>query len=194
MPARAGAGSPKPPDDEHPWTVLAFELERSRRYRHRLTVIRLVPDEASGQGSARREGRPGLRRDGRRRDLLAAVRATLRSGDRAWSEGGAVFVLMPETDGAGAAAFVARARATLPQLAGAQVRLASFPEDGLTSQALRAAVTARERRTRAWRAPAWTAEPSGDGNGARGPGTPLGDREWRTLGERLPGPLSEGAD
>jgi len=192
-PGRGGAAR-KSSREADPWTVLAGEIDRSRRYRHRLTLVRLVPDESSA-APVRREGRPGHRRDIRRRDLLAGLRAIVRSGDVAWADGGALFVLMPETDAAAAESFVVRARATLPQLADAQVRLASFPEDGLTGQALRAAVTARERRLRPSGARARTAESNGNGDGhVRGPATPVADREWRSLGERLPGPVSEGAD
>jgi hypothetical protein len=68
----------------------------------------------------------------------------VRTGDVAWSEGSALYVLLPETDRTGADAVVERFRRTARAVAGdADVRVASFPEQGLTDHALRAAVTRR---------------------------------------------------
>ena len=62
----------------------------------------------------------------------------------AWSEGSALYVLLPETDVTGADAVVERFRRAARAVArDADVRVASFPEQGLTDHALRAAVTRR---------------------------------------------------
>jgi hypothetical protein len=187
--APAAATRPAGPGDtparEDPWTALGRELDRSRRYGHPLTLVRIAPGEPSGHRSlaarARREGRPGRRRD----PLAAAVaelRATVRSGDLAWADDGAVFLLLPETDARATELMMDRIRVTVPAVGPeADVRVASFPEHGLTAHGLRAAVTAREPRFR----------PSG---------APLGELEWRTFTDRLnpsshpPDAVPEGAD
>jgi hypothetical protein len=113
------------------------EIERSRRYRHAFTLIRVAPE-------SRRVGRPGRRRHDPIDELAAALRACVRSGDVAWSEGCALYVLLPETDASGADAVVERFRRAARAVAcDADVRVASFPEQGLTDHALRAAVTRR---------------------------------------------------
>jgi hypothetical protein len=68
----------------------------------------------------------------------------VRTGDVAWLEGSALYVLLPETDATGADAVVERFRRVARAVAGdADVRAASFPEQGLTDHALRGAVTRR---------------------------------------------------
>jgi hypothetical protein len=86
------------------------------------------------------------------------VGACLRSGDVAWSDGSALFVLLPETDASGADAMLTRFRAAARAVVGEpDVRVASFPEHGLTHHALRAAVARRNRPV---------AEPGGASDGA----------------------------
>jgi hypothetical protein len=161
-----------PPGRGGPWAVLARELDRSRRYRHQLTLVRVIPEAPSGQrppaARARREGWPGHRRLAPPQEILAALDPVLRAGDSAWVDGTAVYLLMPETDVSGAEAMIARTRAAVPAVAGATVRLACFPEHGLTEHALRAAVTVREQPASGDRLPA--------------------------LGPRASGPVPEGAD
>jgi hypothetical protein len=181
-PARGGPR--KPPGSDDSWDALSRELDRSRRYRHPLTLVRMVGDQSSGHRTltarARREGRPAKGRAASAGELVAQLRGLLRSGDCAWSDHGAVYVLLPETNAPGAAAMIARARTRLPALAGAtELRYATFPEHGLTAQALRAAVTPpREGRF----------------------GPAMGDLEWRGIADRVPGrngrpgPMAEGAD
>ncbi|HMI71804.1 MAG TPA: hypothetical protein VK510_17540 [Solirubrobacteraceae bacterium] len=127
---------------------LGREIERSRRYRHAFTLIRVAPEKAFDTQvrvpRSRRVGRPGRRHHGPLDELAAALRACVRTGDVAWSEGAALYVLLPETDATGANAVVERFRRTARAVAGdADVRAASFPEQGLTDHALRAAVTRR---------------------------------------------------
>jgi hypothetical protein len=138
-------GPPVPHDFSDP---LSREIDRSRRYRHAFTLIRVAPEKASATHvrvpRSRRVGRPGRRRDHPLDELAAALRACLRTGDVAWSEGSALYVLLPETDVTGADAVVERLRHAARAVAGdADVRVASFPEQGLTDHALRAAVTRR---------------------------------------------------
>jgi hypothetical protein len=121
------------------------EIERSRRYRHALTLIRVAPGPSSPARLIRtrpqRVGRPGLRRRDPLEQLAAQLRRCLRSGDVAWSDGSALFVLLPETDAAGAHAMLARFRGAARAVVGEpDVRVASFPEHGLTHHALREAV------------------------------------------------------
>jgi hypothetical protein len=122
-----------------------LEIERSRRYRHALTLIRVAPGPASParlvRSRSQRVGRPGHRRREPLDELASKLRACLRTGDVAWSDGSALFVLLPETDAAGARAMLARLRGTARAVVGEpDVRIASFPEHGLTHHALREAV------------------------------------------------------
>jgi hypothetical protein len=187
-PAATSTAPPRPagprdtPADEGPWATLGREIDRSRRYDHPLTLVRVVPARASGQRSlaarARREGRPGRRGDPLA-VAVAGVRRAVRSGDGAWADNGAVYMLLPETDARGAEAMVARVRAEVAAIAPpSDVRIASFPEHVVTARGLRAAVHGRREQRPA----------------------SLGDLEWRVLADRItppshaPGALPEGAD
>jgi hypothetical protein len=137
-----------PPAPEDLSDALCREIERSRRYRHAFTLIRVAPEKAHATDiwvpPSRRVGRPRRRRYDPLEELAAALRACLRTGDVAWSEGSALYVLLPETDVTGADAVVERFRRAARAVArDADVRVASFPEQGLTDHALRAAVTRR---------------------------------------------------
>jgi hypothetical protein len=134
---------------------LSREIERSRRYRHAFTLIRVAPEKASATDAlaarSRRVGRPRRRTHDVLDELAAELRACLRTGDVAWSEGSALYVLLPETDVTGADAVVERFRRAARAVAcDAEVRVASFPEQGLTDHALRAAVTRRPLRAGAF--------------------------------------------
>jgi hypothetical protein len=180
-----GAGPRDAPPRDDPWDALGRELDRCRRYRHHLTLVRLVPDDSSARRSlaarARREGGPGRRRD-TRAAAVAAVRAAVRTGDCVWVDGGAVFMLLLETDATGGREMVQRIQSTVGGvLEHAEARIASFPEHGLTVHALRAAVTRREKRAR--------------------PGSaPVAELEWRIFTDRLhptngsAGPLPDAAE
>src|SRR5919198_4441201 len=138
--------APSAPDDFS--DPLSREIERSRRYRHAFTLIRVAPEKGSPTHirvpRPRRVGRSGCRHDDPLDELAAELRACLRTGDVAWSEGAALYVLLPETDMSGADAVVERFRRAARAVArDADVRVASFPEQGLTDHALRAAVTRR---------------------------------------------------
>ncbi len=148
--AHAVDGVIEPPGPD-PWLVLSREIDRCRRYSHPLALVRVAADEASAPGSltARPRRERGLRRRGDPMSrLAAALRGTLRSGDVAWIHGASAYVLAPETDAVGAEAMGRRIRAIAAEVVGASVelRIAVFPEDGLTGHALRATITARTRR------------------------------------------------
>ena len=138
-----GPRAPHEPSDP-----LCREIERSRRYRHAFTLIRVAPEKAPATDipapRSRRVGRPRRRGHDPLAELAVEIRACLRTGDVAWWEGCALYVLLPETDVTGADAVVERFRRAARAVAGdADVRVASFPEQGLTDHALRAAVTRR---------------------------------------------------
>ena len=128
--------------------VLEREIERSRRYRHAFTLIRVSPAPFPAHRMRMRPQRVGRSRHRRTdplEELAAELRSCLRSGDVAWSDGTAVFVLLPETDAAGADAMLARLRRVALAWSGEpDLRVASFPEDGVTHHALRAAVAHRK--------------------------------------------------
>jgi hypothetical protein len=127
--------------------ALCREIERSRRYRHAFTLIRVAPEKAHATDvrmpRSRRVGRPGHRRHAPLEQLAAELRACLRTGDVAWAEGAALYVLLPETEVTAADAVVERVRRAAGAARDADVRVASFPAQGLTDHALRAAVTRR---------------------------------------------------
>lgn len=132
--------------------MLSREIDRCRRYSHSLALVRVAADGASAPGSStarlRREGRGSRRRGEPMSRLAAALRDTVRSGDVTWVHGGSAYVLAPETDAGAAEAMGRRLREVAAEVVGTPVelRIAAFPEDGLTGHALRATVTARPRR------------------------------------------------
>jgi len=137
-----------PPAPQDLSDALCREIERSRRYRHAFTLLRVAPEKAQATDiwvpPSRRVGRPRRQRHDPLDELADELRACLRTGDVAWSEGSALYVLLPETDVTGADAVVERVRSAARAVArDADVRVASFPEQGLTDHALRAAVTRR---------------------------------------------------
>lgn len=106
-------GHAAPADD--PWDDLYVELERARRYDHSFQLARLSPATSSGP-----QGPPQI-----------GVRRT----DRAWRRGNDLYVLLPESDGTAGDGWVLRLQ---QQGVGESVvvRIACFPQDGLTLGAL----------------------------------------------------------
>lgn len=99
-----------------PWDSLRRELDRARRYARPLGLIQVVPATDAA---------------------LDFVRSFVRAGDEVWEDRDRIFVMLPEADEACAGGMVDRLRTCGGHvLAGADVRLASFPEDGLTAVAL----------------------------------------------------------
>jgi hypothetical protein len=145
--------APPAPDDLS--DPLSREIERSRRYRHAFTLLRVAPEKAPvphiRAPRSHRVDRPARRRRDPLDELAVELRGCLRTGDVAWSEGAALFVLLPETDANGADAVVDRFRRVARDVAReADVRVASFPEHGVTRHALRAAVAQRPPRSAAF--------------------------------------------
>jgi hypothetical protein len=117
--------------DDAGWTEFRRELRRARRGGQPLTMLRLVGDELPDDGPA---GWSDLGTRARRLGLH------LRLVDRIWVDDESIFVLLPETSGAAAEALIGRIRATAPGQLPAHIRVATFPEHGLTSGALVASV------------------------------------------------------
>lgn len=115
------------PEDLDGWRVIDVELGRSRRY-ERSFVLARVPSRPESDGVA-----------------AGAVRALVRSVDRVWAERDGVYLLLPESGPETASRLLARIAeplaALLPERA--VVAVVTFPRDGLTQRALRAALAAR---------------------------------------------------
>jgi hypothetical protein len=106
-----------------PWDHLRRELDRARRYGREFALIRIA---------------------GADRDRAADLAALLRTSDYVWLHGRATYVLLPEAGRSAAEQLVARLDHAAPSvLADDALELAAFPEDGLTSGALLAAVRGR---------------------------------------------------
>jgi hypothetical protein len=130
--------------------ALTGELERSRRYDHSFTLVKIdIALWLSIEPSVR-----SLRRLHRASSATAArLRAELRSVDQVWAVHHEVYVLMPECDRAQAD----RALGRLGWLDSfdwidpgfgcrAHIRMAAFPTDGITNAALLRALRRPDRR------------------------------------------------
>jgi hypothetical protein len=118
--------------DRVAWMEFRRELRRARRHRRPLTLMRIPGGHTDGS-----DGPHDLRATAR------LIGARLRLIDRTWVDDGSIYVMLPESPGAAASTAVQRATAVAPGLAESQVRVATFPDDGLTSGALIAAVNDR---------------------------------------------------
>jgi hypothetical protein len=116
------ASAPKALAGEHTsgWERFGLELERSRRHARPLALLRLT--RRRGEGSAAID--------------LDEVEAQVRAVDVAWSDRRHVYILLPETDRPALSRAIARLAASLPEIAEAELRLAIYPDDGITSGAL----------------------------------------------------------
>jgi hypothetical protein len=176
-----------PSTPEDPWGLARRELERSRRYGHPLALVRVVPITARHEttapaassvrlGRRTRAGRAG--RDAAA-ELVLGLRDTLRDIDAVWTDRRGVFLLLPESDVEAGRSLVARLRGGEQPFLTAEddVRVGAFPADGLTLDALIAAVT---RPVPAPALPVATREPDHDAAEI-----PAGQRRRRlTLGTR----------
>lgn len=108
------------------WTEFRREMRRSRRGGKALTIVRvpMAEDITEDELEARSE----------------ALAAQLRLVDRTWVDDGSIYVLLPESPKPAADALFARVRQLAPALLPADIRAATFPDDGLTSGAIIAAV------------------------------------------------------
>lgn len=147
-----------PGDEPSPAAVFELELERSRRFSHPFTIMRVETDPVLGGHWPHETPEATAFR----------LRQWVRSVDIVWEQANSVYLLLPECDQVQAAQALARLSALEPGLCRpGKVRTAVFPVDGLTIQAL---LRALEVPVPAWRgsevgatAPAgqiaWGAEP-----------------------------------
>jgi hypothetical protein len=108
------------------WIEFRRELRRARRSGRLLTILRIAGAELPGSGAGAT-------------DLATHARALghrLRIVDRAWVDDDSIYVLLPESSRAAAEALIARIRADAPDQLPELVRIATFPENGLTSGAI----------------------------------------------------------
>ena len=112
------------------WAALHGELARSRRHDRRFAIVAVPRSVWAPSPDADEAIDAGLR-------AATAVHSLLRRPDRAWTDGRTLHVLLTDCDRQQAWAFLQRARANMPQLfADERVRLAVFPDDGVTLGAL----------------------------------------------------------
>jgi hypothetical protein len=116
IPARAG------------WAEFRGELRRSRRNTRPMTLLRTLSPLSADAVAEDPEVRS------------RRLHEHLRLVDRTWVDDGAVYLLLPETSRAAADALVGRLQTIAPELLPGDVRMATFPDDGLTSGALISAV------------------------------------------------------
>jgi PelD GGDEF domain len=145
------------PDGDWGRDLLRREVDRSRRHAHPLALVRLAAPGPRGVERAYRD-----------------VGRLVRSIDAVWAEPGAVLVLLPEADRTSAEGFLARVRASASEyVALDRVKMACFPADALTADALCAAVDekgfrSRVREPRGATAPTASAATAGDGSAVLG--------------------------
>jgi hypothetical protein len=116
--------------EEVGWAEFRRELRRSRRGGRPLTLLRIAGDELVA----------GADKD---YDLVTRSRRLglhLRLVDRTWVDDGSIYVLLPESPRSAADVLIERIRERSPEQLPDHVRIATFPEDGLTSGAIIAAV------------------------------------------------------
>lgn len=113
------------------WSEFHRELARARRFESPFALIRFSPGEVPDE------------------DTLNAVRDELASGarriDRLWVDGQDIIALLPASTEAATQAMLDRMRTTVPALATVEPSVALFPEHGITSGALIAAVYGGDR-------------------------------------------------
>jgi hypothetical protein len=157
------------------WEDLRLEVHRSRRYGHVLSVIRLAAPvrHRRRSGAAAAAARDEVER------IALAVAGLLRRLDHVWTDGEDIYLLLPEGDRAGAERLLGRVREALAVLVpDARIAIATFPEDGLSTGALVAALAGPGRAVESVRGDAGSnggARSNGDaGSNGGSAGTPAG--------------------
>jgi hypothetical protein len=125
--APAETSAPPVTSAESGWAEFRREMRRARRGVKALTILRIPFTNGSLD-----EASLGVRSE--------SVGAHLRLVDRTWVDDGSIYVLLPESTRPAAEALLTRVRSLAPGLLPADVRVATFPDDGLTSGAIIAAV------------------------------------------------------
>jgi hypothetical protein len=138
---------------QDPWDVLRRELDRARRYGRPLILLQIAPHaDAAGappDDPHYRRRRARFRRAGQDGDGVSYLRTHLRTGDEVWRVHERIFVMLPEANYDCAAGLVERLKTRAPHLFGAtDLRIAAFPEDGLTAGALLASLTRNSAATK----------------------------------------------
>ena len=126
--APAEPAAPIPTPARAGWAEFRRELRRSRRSTRPMTLMRTIPPLTPGAEADDPEARS------------RQLHEHLRLVDRTWVDDGAVYILLPETSRAAADTLLTRLSTVAPELLPGDVRLATFPDDGLTSGALISAV------------------------------------------------------
>jgi hypothetical protein len=124
--APAEASAPPMTNAESGWAEFRREMRRARRGVKALTILRVPFSRPLDESSL------GARSE--------AVAAHLRLVDRTWVDDGSIYVLLPESPRPAADALLTRVRSVAPDLLPPDIRIATFPDDGLTSGAIIAAV------------------------------------------------------
>jgi hypothetical protein len=142
------------------WEDLQHEVDRSRRYGHSFSVVRLASRtrlraRSNGAGEARRA-------ELERKALMVGV--LLRKLDRVWADGEDIYLLLPEGGRAMAESMLDRISEPLGMLVPDSVAaIATFPQDGLSIGGLLAALGRPSRPLR-------VLDGGASGNGANGNG------------------------
>ncbi|MGH3029306.1 MAG: hypothetical protein ACRDNE_00790 [Gaiellaceae bacterium] len=119
------------------WEDLQREIDRSRRYEHSFSIVRLTSRAARRRASDRQHGeRPA---ELEQRALTLGV--LLRKLDRVWADGEDIYLLLPEGGHAMAESMLDRIdeplAAVMPDW---EAAIATFPDDGMSKGALLAAL------------------------------------------------------
>jgi hypothetical protein len=109
------------------WAEFRREMRRARRGGRAVTLLR-VPMTDVAADVAELDSRSG------------ALAEHLRLVDRTWVDDGSIYVLLPESAKPAATSLLTRVHAHMPGLLPDDIRAATFPDDGLTSGAIIAAV------------------------------------------------------
>lgn len=127
--APAGVGAAVD-DSASGWAEFHRELARARRFEVPFALVRFSPGEAD-------------------QTALEAIRDAVATGarriDRLWVDGSDVIALLPASTETATQAMLARTRASVAALADVEPSVALFPEHGITSGALIAAVYGGDR-------------------------------------------------
>lgn len=114
--------------DDAAWTEFRRELRRARRSARPLTLLRIPTPERTSSDS------PDAG------TIVRDIGEELRLIDRTWVDGDSIYVMLPESSRAAAGEVIDRLRSVAATSAIGAAQMATFPEDGLTSGALLAAV------------------------------------------------------
>jgi hypothetical protein len=119
------------------WEDLQREIDRSRRYEHSFSIVRLASRATTGRASV---GQHGERRAELEQRALS-LGVLLRKIDRVWVDGEDIYLLLPEGGRAMAESMLDRLSEPLAALMpDCKAAIAAFPDDGLSKGALLAAL------------------------------------------------------